>query len=270
MASTEAHSIWTPEGDDLALTRIGYVAHLRWTRPPHNHVDADFMRRLADGLDALDGEQGCRVVVLSAGGKAFCAGADFGAVNAANADAIDIDPASFYVQALRLFRIRKPIVAAMHGAAIGAGLGLGLVADFRIAGPSTRLSANFVRLGFHPGFAMTVTLPRVVGEQAAATLLYTGRRVDGAAALRMGLVDELADSDDAVLTRALAWADELAVGAPVALQAARETLRQGLADAVAVANRRELEIQRGHFRTADFREGIAAAAQRREPRFLGR
>lgn len=257
-----------PEGTDLQLTFQGYVAHLRWTRPPHNHIDPDFMRRLADVLDDLDTDDSCRVVVLSAAGKAFCAGADFGNVGAGTDG--EIDPAPFYAHALRLFKTRKPLVAAVHGAAIGAGLGLALAADFRVVGPSTRLSANFVRLGFHPGFAMTVTLPRAIGSQAAATLLYTGRRIDGVAGLRLGLADEFADSDDAVLTRAMALAEELASSAPVALQSARETLRQGLAEEATVANQRELEIQRQHFRMADFREGIAAAAQRREPQFKGK
>lgn len=250
---------------DLALTRNGHVAHLRWSRPPHNHVDPDFMRRLADQLDALDADPDCRVVVLSAEGKAFCAGADFSGAD----KGADIDPAPFYQHAMRLFDTRKPMVAAVHGAAIGAGLGLALVADFRVAGPATRLSANFVRLGFHPGFGLSETLPRLIGAQRASTLLYTGRRIDGATALALGVVDELADSDDAVLTCAMAWAQELAGAAPAALQSTRATLRQGLADAVKAANQRELELQREQFKMADFREGIAATAERRQPVFTG-
>ncbi len=253
------------ETTDLRCTRDGHVAHLRWSRPPHNHVDPDFMRRLADQLDALDADADCRAVLLSAEGKAFCAGADFSGVGAG----AEIDPAPFYEHAMRLFRTRKPMVAAVHGAAIGAGLGLALVADFRVAGPSTRLSANFVRLGFHPGFGMSETLPRLIGQQRAATLLYTGRRINGAAGLAMGLVDELADSDESVLLRAMALAQELAGAAPLALQSTRETLRQGMAEAVKLANQRELAIQRQQFRMADFREGIAATAQRREPVFKG-
>lgn len=253
------------DSTDFVLAHSGHVAHVRWSRPPHNHVDPDFIRRLADQLDALDADASCRAVLLSAEGKAFCAGADFNQAGPGS----EIDPAPFYAQAMRLFRTRKPIVAAVHGPAIGAGLGLALVADFRVAGPSTRLSANFVRLGLHPGFGMSETLPRLIGAQRAATLLYTGRRIDGAAGLAMGLVDELADSDEAVLARAMAWAQELAASAPVALQSTRETLRQGLADAVTAANQRELALQRVQFRMGDFREGVAAAAQRREPAFTG-
>lgn len=250
---------------EITLTRSAHVAHVRWSRPPHNHVDPDFIRRLADQLDALDADPDCRAVLLSAEGKAFCAGADFRAAGAGT----DIDPAPFYQHAMRLFRTRKPMVAAVHGAAIGAGLGLALVADFRVAGPAARLSANFVRLGFHPGFGLSETLPRLVGAQHASILLYTGRRIDGTAALAMGLVDELVDSDADVLPHAMALAQELAGAAPVALQSTRATLRQGLADAVIAANQRELQLQREQFRMADFREGIAATAQRREPVFTG-
>lgn len=253
------------DGTDLALTRNAHVAHLRWSRPPHNHVDPDFMCRLADQMEALDADSDCRVVLLSAEGKAFCAGADFRAAGAG----AEIDPAPFYQHAMRLFRSRKPVVAAVHGAAIGAGLGLALVADFRVAGPSTRLSANFVRLGFHPGFGLSETLPRLIGIQRASTLLYTGRRIDGAAGLALGLVDELASSDAEVLSRAMALAQELAGAAPQALQSTRATLREGLADAVMAVNQRELQMQRQQFKMADFREGIAATAERREPVFTG-
>lgn len=250
---------------DIEFTRNGHVAHLRWSRPPHNHVDPDFMRRLADHLDAFDEDPNCRVVVLSAEGKTFCAGADFRATGTS----AEIDPAPFYEHAMRLFRTRKPMVAAVHGAAIGAGLGLALVADFRVAGPSTRLSANFVRLGFHPGFGLSETLPRLIGTQRASTLLYTGRRIDGTVGLALGVIDELVNSDAEVLVRAIALAHELASTAPVALQSTRATLRQGLADAVFAANQRELQIQREQFKMADFREGIAATAERREPVFTG-
>ena len=250
---------------DITLTRSAHVAHLRWSRPPHNHVDPGFIGRLADQLDALDADPDCRAVLLSAEGKAFCAGADFRAAGAGS----DIDPAAFYEQAMRLFRTRKPMVAAVHGAAIGAGLGLALVADFRVAGPSTRLSANFVRLGLHPGFGLSETLPRLVGQQRASLLLCTGRRVDGAEGLALGLVDELASHEAEVLSRAMALAQELAAAAPLALQSTRATLREGLADAVMAVNQRELQMQRQHFKMADFREGIAATAERREPVFTG-
>ncbi len=123
---------------------------------------------------------------------------------------------SLYEEAVRLFAARTPIVAAVQGAAVGGGLGLALVADFRVAGPSTRFIANFSRLGLHQGFGITVTLPAVVGTQRAQEMLYTGRAVAGEEAANIGLCDRLA-ADDAVRSTAHAFAAEIAASAPLAV-----------------------------------------------------
>lgn len=248
---------------DIQLSRDGYVARIVLSRPPHNFVDADVMRRLADTLLALDDDAGCRAIVLASGVGAFCAGADF---SGAGQGEIANDPAGFYVHAMKLYRNRKPIVAAVEGAAVGAGLGLALVADFRVTCAEARFSANFNRLGFHPGFGLSVTLPRLVGEQQAALLFYTGRRISGTDAVAIGLADELVAKAE-VNDRAMALAQEIAASAPLAVETTRATLREGLADRIAEVNQRELAIQRGQFRSDDFREGVAAMAERRTPVF---
>ncbi|MFA7670366.1 MAG: enoyl-CoA hydratase-related protein, partial [Burkholderiaceae bacterium] len=115
----------------------------------------------------------------------------------------------------------------------------------------------------------SMTLPRLIGIQQAALLFYTGRRIDGAEALRIGLADSLVDTVD-IHQHAQALAEEIAASAPIAVEATRETLRQGLADEAKRVNQRELELQRAHFRTADFQEGIAAMAERRLPVFQKR
>uniref|UniRef100_UPI001E562026 enoyl-CoA hydratase/isomerase family protein n=1 Tax=Delftia sp. ASV31 TaxID=2795113 RepID=UPI001E562026 len=125
------------------------------------------------------------------------------------------------------------------------------------------------RLGFHPGFGLSLTLPRLIGAQRAATLLYTGRRIGGEEAVAMGLADELVEKEQ-VLARSMALAQDIAASAPLAVASTRAGLREGLAQQVAEANRRELAIQRQQFRTEDFREGVAAMAQRRTPVFHGR
>ncbi|MBV8273273.1 MAG: enoyl-CoA hydratase/isomerase family protein [Cupriavidus sp.] len=248
---------------EITITHDQHVARIVISRPPHNFVDVDVMRRLSEALQQLDADDSCRAVVLSSGVGTFCAGADFsGAADAS----VSRDPSSFYEQAMKLYRTRKPIVAAIEGAAVGAGLGLALVADFRVTCSEARFSANFNRLGFHPGFGMSVTLPRLVGEQQAALLFYTGRRIGGEEAVRIGLADELVEKA-AVTTRAMALAHEIAASAPLAVESTRETLRLGLADRVVQANQRELAIQRVQFRSADFREGVAAMAERRLPAF---
>lgn len=248
---------------EVLLEHHGHVAVIQLCRPPHNFVDASLMGRLADILAQLDEDTNCRAIVLTSGVNTFCAGADFGA---SSDSAVARDPSPFYRQAMRLFRTRKPIVAAVSGAAIGAGLGLAVVADFRITCKEARFSANFLRLGFHPGFGLSFTLPRLIGEQKAANLFYTGRRIDGEEAVAIGLADELVDQAQ-VSARAIALAQEIAASAPLAVESTRETLRLGFADQVFKANQRELQIQLTQFPTADFREGVAAMAERRLPVF---
>lgn len=253
--------------NELQILRDGHVAHIILSRPPHNHVDPLLMQALADVLLQLDGDGECRAVLLSSGADAFCAGANFNDGGAGASKAVD--PTAFYAQAMRLFRSRKPLVAAVEGAAVGAGLGLALAADFRVTCPEARFSANFNRLGFHPGFGLSLTLPRLVGAQKAAMLFYTGRRIGGQEAVAIGLADELVDKAQ-VLPRAMALAQDVAASAPLAVASTRRSLREGLAEQVVEANQRELVIQREQFRTEDFREGVAAMAARRLPVFHGR
>jgi 2-(1,2-epoxy-1,2-dihydrophenyl)acetyl-CoA isomerase len=238
----------------------GHVGHVHLQRPPHNFFSLDLIEGIADALVALDADDDCRVVVLSAQGKNFCAGADFSAANSGYTTA---EP---YAAAARLFRTRKPIVAAVQGAAIGGGLGLALAADFRVVAPESRFSANFARLGFHQGFGLSVTLPALVGQQMAARLLYTGRRIDGAEALRIGLADELAPIGE-LLDAATAVAAEIAGSAPLAVESIRATLRGDLADRVAAMTDHEAAEQARLRSTADFAEGARAMAERRDPRF---
>ena len=238
-----------------------HVAIVEIHRPPNNFFDAHLIRAIADAYDQLDDDLGCRAIVLCAEGKHFCAGADFSGPAG--------DAKELYTQAIRLFQVRKPVVAAVHGAAIGGGLGLALSTDFRVASPSSRFAANFSQLGFHPGFGITVTLPRIVGQQKALQWLLTGERFDGNAAFAAGLVDELVEHGE-VHQVAVAFAHRIATAAPLALTSIRATMRAGLAQAVADATTHELSEQTRLQTTADFREGIAAAAQRRTPVFSGR
>ena len=247
----------------VLVSTDGHVATVLLCRPPNNFVDVASMKALADALHALDADDNCRAVVLGAQGKAFCAGADLSEVRS---EGPMFDTPALYGEGMRLFRTRKPIVAAVHGPAIGAGAGLTLVADFRITCPASRFSVPFNRLGFHPGFGMSVTLPRLVGQQVAARLFYTGERIGGEKMLELGLADELVP-DGQVLQRAQALAREIAVSSPQAVQTTRATLRMGFADEVQAANAREWEIQRPQFASADFVEGVAAAAARRDPVF---
>ena len=118
---------------DLQVTSSGHVATIEICRPPLNYFDLDLIRRIADHLDRIDGDANCRAVVLAAQGRAFCAGANFGDMAAESTpDAKRRNSGALYIEAVRIFRNRKPIVAAVHGAAIGGGLGLAMSADFRV------------------------------------------------------------------------------------------------------------------------------------------
>ena len=243
----------------------GHVATVTWHRPPNNFIDLTLTAALADALEALDAEPACRAVVLASEGKHFCAGADFSQAGRRAGDA-DATGRTIYTEGVRLLRTRKPMVAAVQGAAVGAGLGLAVVADFRVAGPQTRFAANFTRLGYHPGFGLTRSLPRLIGAQRAALMFMTGRRFTGTEAVAMGLADLLADD---ILAAARALAAEIAEGAPLAIAATRATLRAGWAEEYEAATAHELAQQVRLRKTADFGEGTMASRERRTPRFIG-
>ncbi|MCL2713095.1 MAG: enoyl-CoA hydratase-related protein [Alphaproteobacteria bacterium] len=260
---------------DLAVEKNAHVATIEICRPPLNFFDIALIRQIADALEDFDRDPAIRAIVLAAQGKAFCAGADFGGGDAGS-DADSSDPASrigsinqLYTEAVRIFRNQKPVVAAVHGAAIGGGLGLALSADFRITCPEARFCANFTKLGFHPGFGITVTLPELIGRNNAELMLYTSRRITGTEAHRLGLANELVAQEE-VRAASLKLAGEIAEGAPLGLLATRASMRAGLAERVAAATTRELAEQTRLRATEDFREGVLATAERRRADFKGR
>lgn len=253
---------------DVRVAREDGVAVLTIVRPPHNYLRPETLAALADALEALDEDDTVRAAVLATEGRSFCAGADF-SLGMGDEEAFGDRIEVFYAHVPRLFRVRLPLVAAVHGAAIGAGAGLALVADLRVTCPSAYFAATFTRLGIHPGFGMTHTLPALLGPARSADLLLTGRRVTGEEAFRIGLADRLVPQGD-VGGEALRLAGELAAAAPLAVRATRDTLRSGLADRVVTALVHEREEQRWLSQTVDAAEGVAATAQRRPPEFLGR
>lgn len=247
----------------------GPVSILTLRNPPLNHLGLGAIEALADAFDSADADPAVRAIVLRAEGRVFCAGAD---LIHANPVADPLPPGArspFYMAAARLFGVQTPVVAAVQGAAVGAGLGLALVADFRIATPEARFVANFVQLGLHPGFGISAVLERVIGRQRAAMMLLTGRRIRGEEAERWGLVDQLVAAD-ALDATALALAHEVAAGAPLAVASTRRTLRGDLRALVEMATDHELAEQARLMRTEDFVEGVRAVSERRPGRFVGR
>lgn len=260
-------------GDVGVALEEGFVATVEMRRPPHNYFDLALIDDLCAAFEALDAHPGCRAIVLCSEGKSFCAGAQLGdrpsETSGASPEAQSGEPPRhLYDAAVRLFATKTPVVAAIQGAAIGGGLGLALMPDFRIAAPEARFSANFARLGFHHGFGLSVTLPSVVGQQRAMELLYTGRRVKGEEALAIGLCDGLAPQEE-LREVAAGLAREIALSAPLAVRSIRETLRGELPARIRAATDREKTEQDRLRKTRDFREGVRAMAERRTPDFTG-
>ena len=261
---------------DINVSLADHVATVEIDRPPHNFFDRDLIAQIADAYGELDDDPTCRAILLKSNGKSFCAGANFGTGRSDQSGNQEFTEEGFknttgllYREGVRLFSAKKPVVAAVQGAAIGGGLGLALTADFRVAAPEARFAANFVKLGIHPGFGLTVTLPQLIGQQAANLLFLTGRRIKGEEALRLGLVDQLAPLD-ALANTAQALAAEIAENAPLAIVSVRATVRQGLAERIAAATDHELAEQQWLRGTEDAEEGIRAVAERRPGNFHGK
>lgn len=252
----------------VTTTQDGHVAVVTFARPPHNFADLALIEGVGAAFDAADADRDVRSIVLRSDGRVFCAGADLANASPVAGALAAGERNPFYVAAAKLFGVKKPVVTAVQGAAVGAGLGLALVADFRIATPAARFVANFVQLGFHPGFGISAVLERVVGRQRASLMLLTGRRIGGEQAGEWGLADQVVTAD-ALDADALALAHEIAGGAPLAVQSTRATLRGDLHALVERQTDHELAEQQWLQKTADYAEGVRAVNERRPGRFTG-
>jgi len=257
-------------GGDVTVHVEGDTAVVTLHRPPHNLLTEPVLRAVADAVTGLGAR--ARAAVLCSEGRSFCAGADFRSGEAPDPTegaAFETRTAAFYEQAARLFASPVPLVAAVQGAAIGAGFGLALACDVRVVGGRGWFQANFVRLGIHPGFALSTTLPLAVGAGRAAELFLTGRRVDAEEAGRIGIAQRVVGAG-AEVDVALETAAAIAAGAPLAVASTRATLRHGLAEAAQAAMRHELAEQAALAGTADAVEGVHAMLEGRDPVFEGR
>lgn len=256
----------------VSVERHDRVVLLEMRRPPHNYLTPALVEGVAAALEDAAADTGVGCVVLAAEGRSFCAGADFGGqdpgAGTAALPARGTLTDRLYAAAARLCAIEIPWIAAVHGPAIGGGLGLAMTANLRVTCPEARFSANFAALGIHPGFGLSVTLPEQLGPSRAAMVLLTGRRFRGEEAVEIGLADRCVPVGE-VRAAALELAAVVAANAPLALRAINRTLRAGLADRVRQATRLEAAEQARLGATADAAEGIAAVLQRRPGRFTG-
>jgi enoyl-CoA hydratase/carnithine racemase len=259
--------------ETLLLEIADGVALLTLNQPARRNPMSERMgEELAEALGGLAGREEVRVLVLAGAGESFCAGGDMALIEANTERSVEARRQvmrAYYDRYLALLRLEIPTIAAVHGHAVGGGLALALACDLRYAAEDARLSVNFARLGLHPGMASTLTLPRAIGAARALELFYTGRVLSGREAEALGLVNRAVPRAE-LLPTTLETARTIATSAPLVVRMLKRAVYQGLEGAVATAIEYEAFCQAITFGSDDLREGLAAARERRAPRFRGR
>ncbi|MEE9607637.1 MAG: enoyl-CoA hydratase-related protein [Myxococcota bacterium] len=260
--------------------RDGDVVTLTFNDPERRNAMTQAMgEAFSAQIAELAGDASLRAVVLTGAGRGFSAGGDLGMIGshakrgaerpgAARAPLRDT-MRGFYALFLSVRDLPCPSVAAIHGAAIGAGLCVALACDLRVASTQAKLGLNFTRLGLHPGMGATWTLPRLVGTARAAELLYSGRILSGKEAAAIGLVNRAVEPE-AVVPTARELAQEIAGSAPLAVRGVKRTLARSAQATLEDQLGFEADEQAGCFESEDVREGLAAIREKRVPRFQGR
>ncbi len=260
---------------ELLVEKNGPVATLTLNRPERmNAISGPMLAALSEALVDCDRDSAVRVIVLTGAGRAFCAGLDLvdatsgtgigsqGGGVPANLDLRDAPPTVLHA-------IDKPTLCALNGGAAGYGMDLALGCDLRIAAESAKLAAAFTRRGVLPESGGTWLLPRLVGWAKASEIIFTGRTLDAAACLELGLVNHVVP-DDLLAKETQALAQEIAENAPLAVQAAKRMMRMGLSEPFPEHVHHVFLQLLPLFRTQDFREGMQSFLEKRKPRFEGR
>jgi len=258
---------------ELLVERDGPVAILTLNRPERlNAISGPMLMALSESLVECDRDPGVRAIILTGAGRGFCAGLDLQDVSSGagiggggglgvTLDLRDAPP-------IVLHRIDTPTICALNGGAAGYGMDLALGCDIRIAAESAKLAAAFTKRGVLPESGGTWLLPRLVGWSKAAEIIFTGRTLRARDCLALGLVSRVVP-DELLLKEARALAAEIAANAPLAVQASKRMMRMGLSetfdDHVHHVYLQLLPL----FRSKDFREGMTAFLQKREPEFQG-
>jgi enoyl-CoA hydratase/carnithine racemase len=258
--------------DEVRVDWAGHVAHVVLSRPGRiNAINAGLIDGLIEAGRQAATRPDCRVVVMSGSGRGFCSGIDLDSLREASGGggrSIDIvmevaDGANAAQHAVMLWRqLPVPVIAAVHGAALGGGLQIALGADIRVVHPQAKLSLMEVKWGLVPDMGGIPLLRDLLAHDELADLIFTGRVFDGAEALRLGLATRLSE---APLEAAMQLAEEIASKSPDAVRAAKRlmTMQGTLAERL----RAEAHEQRTLFGTANQREAVAAGMSRRPPLF---
>ncbi|MFN7953451.1 MAG: enoyl-CoA hydratase-related protein [bacterium] len=248
------------------------IATLTLNRPEERNAMTPAMgEEVADACREASASAELRAMIVTGAGSAFAAGGKFDFI-----EEVTTLPAEqrrqrmkwFYRLFLAVADVPVPTIAAINGHAIGAGLCFPLACDLRLAAQGAKLGLNFVTLGLHPGMGGSFLLPRLVGAARAADLILTGRLIDATEAREMGIVSEVLPAERLV-ERARELALAIARNAPIAVRQAKESLQRNLVGDLDAALEREAFCQSIDYGTADLREGITAAREKRRPSFRG-
>jgi enoyl-CoA hydratase/carnithine racemase len=256
----------------VLFARSGHIGIITLNRPDNRNsmtpelLDA-FQGAVADARKVHE----LRVVVLTGLGSCFSSGADFNVgVQRGGGEALaSAKSYAMYEAFLGMLDLEVPVIGALNGHAVGGGFGLSLLCDMRIANRDAKYGANFTRLGFASGMAISHTLPRIVGLARASELLYTGELINGERAAQIGYANEAVAADE-VMPRAMHLAERIARSAPLAVRATRAGMRRGMVAEIREAARLEAFAQAETVATEDAREGMAALLEKRVPTFHGR
>ncbi|MBP6229568.1 MAG: enoyl-CoA hydratase/isomerase family protein [Pseudomonadales bacterium] len=261
--------------DDVLCERDGAVAVVTLNRPAQlNTISQPMLSALSQALLACEADPEVRAVLLTGAGKAFCAGLDLkdaasedGVARGGFALAPTLDLRDF--PPVVLHAMDTPVICAINGGAAGFGLDLALGCDIRICAAHARLSLAFTRRGVLPETGGTWLLPRLIGWSRAAEIVFSGRTLEAAEALELGLVSRVTEADT-LLAAARGLAAEICACAPLAVQAAKRMMRAGLNEGFAEHIQRVYLQTLPLLQTGDFQEGFRSFLERREPRFEGR
>ncbi len=257
-------------GAAVLVDRRGFVCEITLNRPEHrNAMSPEMLGPFQQVIDRVKEDREIRCVVITGKGSSFCSGADFRSTILERRGELPQDASyAIYRPFLTILDVQVPVIAAMNGHAIGGGFGLGLVCDLRVANRDARYGANFARLGFSSGMAISYLLPRIAGVPRAAELLFTGRVFSGAEAAEMGIANHAVGAGE-VLAKARELADEIAACAPVAVRMMKRAMYRGLGWDPKSAGEVEAMLQSRTMEMQDVKEGIAALLEKRPPRFSG-